>query len=210
MGEAQSHLSGQHLDGSQADELSSVARGRLHDAISEAHTICAMVPSVTMPWDLPGLSMVFQLQRFHTYVTPRCYTLSCMSTHIRHATPTNILLHFYTYVMLRSSTFSCTSTHTSCYAVACSLALPGIYVMLRCCIFSCTSGRRRATLLHVLLHFDTYVLLRCRTIASTSTHMSYYEPAQLAMLMVAKLEKGPPNNKCQKAPQMAKRCPQPR
>ena len=45
-------------------------------------------------------------------------------------------------------TFSCTSTHTPCYAAAHSLALPRI---------------RHATLLHVLLHFHTYVMLRART-----------------------------------------------
>ena len=59
--------------------------------------------------------------------------------------------------------FSYTSTHTSCYAAAHSLAFPRIdhatllhvllhfhtYVVLRCCKFSCTSSIRHATLLHV-------------------------------------------------------------
>ena len=114
--------------------------------------------------------------------------------------------------MLRCCTFSCTSTHTSCYAAR-SLALPRIrlatllhvllhfhtYVMLRCCTFSCTSSIRHATLLHVLfLHFHAYVMLRCCTFSCTSTHTSCYELEQLAMLMVAKLGKEPPNNKCQK------------
>ena len=89
--------------------------------------------------------------------------------HIRHATLLRVLLHIHTYVLLCCCTFSCTSTHTSCYAAARSLALPHI---------------RHATLLHALLRFHTYT--------------SCYEPEQLAMLMVAKLGKVPPNNKCQK------------
>ena len=55
------------------------------------------------------------------------------------------------------------STHTSCYAAARSLALPRI---------------RHATLLHVLLHFHTYVLLRCCTFSCTSTHTSCYAAAR--------------------------------
>ena len=51
-------------------------------------------------------------------------------------------------VMLRCCTISFTSTHTSFYAAARSLALPHI---------------RHATLLHVLLRFHTYVMLRART-----------------------------------------------
>ena len=97
--------------------------------------------------------------------------------HICHATLLHMLLHFHTYVMLRCCTFSCTSTHTSCYAAAHFLALP-IYVMLRCCTFSCTSTRTscyaaarsfalphmcHAMLLHVPMHFHTYVMLRART-----------------------------------------------
>ena len=57
-------------------------------------------------------------------------------------------LALHTYVLLRCCTFPCTSTHTSCYAAGRSLALPHI---------------RHATLLHVLLHFHTYVMLRART-----------------------------------------------
>ena len=53
--------------------------------------------------------------------------------------------------------FTCTSTHVSCYAVD-SLALPHI---------------RHATLLSILLHFHTYVMLRCRY-SCTSTHVSCY------------------------------------
>mgnify|MGYP007105149028 CR=1 FL=1 len=71
----------------------------------------------------------------------------------------------------------------SCYAAAQYLSLPHI---------------RHSTLLHVLLHFHTYVMLRCCTFSCASTHTSCYEPEQLAMLMVAKLGKEPPNNKCQK------------
>ena len=126
-----------------------------------------------------------------------CCTFSCTSTHtscyaaarslalshIRHATLLHVLLHFHTYVMLRCCTFSCTSTHTSCYAAARSLALPHI---------------RHATLRHVLLHFHTYVMLCCSTVFCTSTRTSCYEPEQLAVLIVAKLGKEPPNNKCQK------------
>ena len=81
--------------------------------------------------------------------------------------------------MLRCCTFPCTSTHTSCYAAARSLALPHI---------------RHATLLHVLLHFHTYVMLRCCTyrslalphirhatllhVSCTSTHTSCYAAAR--------------------------------
>ena len=70
-----------------------------------------------------------------------------------------------------------------------------------------------ATTQYILLHFHTYVMLRCCTFSCTSTHTSRYaaarspalpthtscyEPEQLAMLMDAKLGKEPPNNKCQK------------
>ena len=139
----------------------------------------------------------------HTYILLRCCTFSCTSTHtscyaaarslalphIRLATLLHVLLHFHAYVMLRCCTFSCTSTHTSCYAAARSLALPRIrhatllHVLLHF----------HATLLHVLLHFHTYVMLRCCAFSCTSTHTSCYEPEQLAMRMVAKLAKEPPN-----------------
>ena len=67
--------------------------------------------------------------------------------------------------MLRCCTFPCTSTHTSCYAAARSLALPHIRHMLRCCTFSCTSTHTScyAAARTVLLHFHTYVTLRCCT-----------------------------------------------
>ena len=51
---------------------------------------------------------------------------------------------------------------------------------------------------NVLLHFHAYVMLRCCTSSCTSTHTSCYEREQLSLLMVAKLGKEPPINKCQK------------
>ena len=74
--------------------------------------------------------------------------------HIYHTTLLDAPLHFHTYVMLRCWMNSCTSTHTSCYAAGCSLVL---YVMLHCFHLH----TRHATLLDVLLHFHTYVMLRC-------------------------------------------------
>ena len=80
--------------------------------------------------------------------------------HIRHARLLEFLLHFHTYVMLRCWTFSCTSTHTSCYAAGRSCASTHT---------SCYAARHslalphihHATLLDVLLHFHTCVMLRC-------------------------------------------------
>ena len=64
----------------------------------------------------------------------------------------NVHLHFLTYMMLRYCvgwggviTFICTSSHTWCYATVCRLALPHIH---------------DATLLYVVLHFLTYMMLR--------------------------------------------------
>ena len=120
----------------------------------------------------------------------RCCTFSCTSTHrscyaaarslalphIGHATLLHVLLHFHTYVILHCCTFSCTSTHTSC-----------------CCTFSCTSTHRscyaaapslalphirHAMLLHVLLHFHTYVMQRCCMFSCTPTHRSCYAAAR--------------------------------
>ena len=56
-------------------------------------------------------------------------------------------------------TFSWASTHTSCYTAVRSLGLPHI---------------RHTTLLHVLLDFHTYVMLRCCTFSGTSTCRSRY------------------------------------
>ena len=56
-------------------------------------------------------------------------------------------------------TFSCTCTHTSCYAAVRSHALAHI---------------RRATLLYVLMHLHTYVMLGCCTFSCTCTHTSCY------------------------------------
>ena len=113
--------------------------------------------------------------RLHTYVMLRCCTFSCTCTHtscyaavrshalahIRHATLLYVLMHSHTYVMLRSCTFSCTCTHTSCYAA----------VRSHCTHMSCyTAVRshalahiRHATLLYVLMHLHTYIMLRCCT-----------------------------------------------
>ena len=87
----------------------------------------------------------------------------------------------------------------SCYAAR-SLALPHIRRATLHVLLHFLPHIRHATLLHVLLHFHTYVIvmLCCSMFSWTSTHTSCYEPEQLAMLMVAKLGKGPRDNKCQK------------
>ena len=117
--------------------------------------------------------------------------------HIRHATLLHVLLHFHTYVMLPCCTFFCPSTHTSCYAAPRSLALPHIR-LATCCTFFCppthtscylaalsfaVSHIPHAMLLHVLLRFHTYVMLRARTACSADGCKAWKEP---------------PNNKCQK------------
>ena len=92
--------------------------------------------------------------------------------HMLHATLLHVLLHFHSCVTLRCCAFSCASRHTSsyvalvlllhayvCYATVRSLALPHI---------------RHATLLYVLLHFHTYVMLRYCTFSCTSTRTSCY------------------------------------
>ena len=156
-----------------------------------------------------------------------------MLTFIATATTQNVLLHFHTcYAAARSlalphirraTLLHCTSTHTSCYAAARSLALPHIrhatllhsfgdvnvrvnltfvvwvlgvggmltfiatattqhvllhfhtYVMLRCCMFSCTSTH--TSCYAAALHLHTYVMLRCCTFSCTSTHTSCYAAA---------------------------------
>ena len=61
--------------------------------------------------------------------------------------------------MLRCWMLSCNSTQTTCYAAGCSIGLPQI---------------RHATLLDILLHFHTYVILHCWMFSWTSTHTSCY------------------------------------
>ena len=56
------------------------------------------------------------------------------------------------------------NAHCDCNHIVRSPALPHI---------------RHATLLHVLLHFHTYVMLRCCTFSCTSTHTSCYEQNSL-------------------------------
>ena len=55
------------------------------------------------------------------------------------------------------------NVHCDCNHIVRSLALPHV---------------RHATLLHVLLHFHTYVMLRCCTFSCTSTHTSCYAAAR--------------------------------
>ena len=56
-------------------------------------------------------------------------------------------------------TFICTSSHIWCYAAVIRLALPHIY---------------DATLLYVVLHFLTYMMLRCCNSPCTSSHIWCY------------------------------------
>eukprot|EP00435_Cladocopium_sp_Y103_P030499 s4056_g7.t1 len=44
---------------SQSGTLSDVERDNMHRAILEAQVTCSMPPSITMPWEMPGLAMVF-------------------------------------------------------------------------------------------------------------------------------------------------------
>ena len=62
--------------------------------------------------------------------------------------------------MLRYSMSSCTSSHTWCYATVSLLALPHIH---------------DATLLHVFLHFLTYMMLRYCKSSCTSSHTSLFQ-----------------------------------
>ena len=74
----------------------------------------------------------------------------------------NVLPDYNTYTMLRCCTFSWTSTHAPCYPAVRSHALLHI----------CSHGLlqiRHATLLHVLMDFCTYAMLRCCTFSCTST-----------------------------------------
>ena len=61
--------------------------------------------------------------------------------------------------MLRYCMSSCTSSHIWCYATVCRLALPHVY---------------DATLLHVVLHFLTYMMLRYCMSSCTSSHTWCY------------------------------------
>ena len=86
----------------------------------------------------------------------------------------NVHLHFLTYMMLRYCvwlggvewggviTFIGTSSHIWCYATVCRLALPHIY---------------DATLLYVVLHFLTYMMLRYCMSSCTSSHIWCYAAA---------------------------------
>ena len=40
------------------EALTPAERHRMHEAISDAQLSCASMPKITMPWNLPGLSMV--------------------------------------------------------------------------------------------------------------------------------------------------------
>ena len=115
-----------------------------------------------------------------------CYALVCRLAlpHIYDATLLYVVLHFLTYMMLRYCMSSCTSSHiwcyvivwggvgwggmitfiyTSshiwCYAAVILLALPHIY---------------DATLLYVVLHFLTYMMLGCCNSSCTSSHIWCY------------------------------------
>ena len=131
----------------------------------------------------------------HTYVMLRCCTFSCTCTHtscyaavrshalahIRHATLLYVLMHLHTYVMLRCCTFSCTCTHTSCYAAVRSHALAHIRHS------HALAHIRHATLLYVLMHLHTYVLLRCWTFSCTCRHTSAVRSHALAHIRHATL-----------------------
>ena len=69
--------------------------------------------------------------------------------------------------MLRYCKSSCTSAHTWCYATVRLLALPHIH---------------DATLLHVFLHFLTYMMLRYFTSSCTSSHTWCYAAVSLLAL----------------------------
>ena len=72
--------------------------------------------------------------------------------------------------MLRCCKFSCTFINTSCYAAASSLALPYIPTCYAAASSLVLSYICHATLLQVLLHFPTYVMLRCCKFSCTSIH----------------------------------------
>ena len=119
----------------------------------------------------------------HTHTS--CYTTGHFLfaffalAHRRHATLLDILLHLHTDVMLRYWTFSCTCTQTSCYATGCSLALPHAHTrhaMLLGIFFAffALAHRRHATLLDILLHLHTDVMLRYWTFSCTCTQTSCY------------------------------------
>ena len=72
--------------------------------------------------------------------------------------------------MLRCCKFSCTFIYTSCYAAASSLALPYIPTCYAAASSLVLSYICHATLLQVLLHFPTYVMLRCCKFCCTSIH----------------------------------------
>ena len=95
--------------------------------------------------------------------------------HIHDATPLYVVLHFLTYMMLRYCTSSCASSHiwcnaavshAWCYATVRRLALPHIH---------------DATLLYVVLHFLTSMMLRYCTSSCTSSHVCYASVRRLAL-----------------------------
>ena len=95
--------------------------------------------------------------------------------HIHDATPLYVVLHFLTYMMLRYCTSSCASSHiwcnaavshAWCYATVRRLALPHIH---------------DATLLYVVLHFLTSMMLRYCTSSCTSSHVCYASVRLLAL-----------------------------
>ena len=130
-----------------------------------------------------------------------CYALVCRLAlpHIYDATLLYVVLHFLTYMMLRYCMSSCTSSHIWCYAIVCRLALPHIYDATLLCgvgvgwggmiTFIYTSSHiwcyalvcrlalphiYDATLLYVVLHFLTYMMLRCCNSSCTSSHIWCY------------------------------------
>ena len=111
-----------------------------------------------------------------------CTQASCYATghslafaHRRHATLLDVLLHLHTDVMLRywDVLLHFTRTHTSCYAtghffcIFCTCTQASCYATGHSLAFA---HRRHATLLDVLLHLHTDVMLRYWMFSCTSTH----------------------------------------
>ena len=122
-------------------------------------------------------TLLHALFNLHTHVMLRYCTFSCTSTRIHKHTHTHTscykcaTVHSLALPPSRHATvrslpstlmscyvlsFSCASTHMSCYTLACSLALRHIC---------------HATLLLLLLHFHTHVMLRYCTFACLHFHL---------------------------------------
>ena len=102
--------------------------------------------------------------------------------HRHDATLLSVVLHFFTYMMLRYCLSSCTSSQTWCKVIVCSSCTSS---QTWCYVIVCRLAlphRHDATLLSVVLHFLTHMMLRyCLSSGTSSQTWCYATVGPLAL-----------------------------